>query len=91
MGSHIQGIDFDNSYSPLSHDDSLRINIDITYMHKLTAIILNFSNAFQNKNFPFMKASVSVHYPIIWTDLKNITPMFLSIDMVVHFFFNEWM
>ena len=36
----------------------------------------------------FMKESVSVHHPIIWTVLKNITPMFLSIDVVVGFVFN---
>ena len=36
-----------------------------------------------------MKESVSVHHPIIWTGLKNITPMFLSIKMMFHFFFNE--
>ena len=88
MGSHIQGIDFDNSYSPVAHADSFRIIISIVDMHRLTAITLNFSNSFQNKNFPFVKASVSVHHPIIWTGLKYITPMFLSIDIEIHFVFN---
>ena len=35
-----------------------------------------------------MKEFESVHHPIIWTGLKTITPMFLSIDMTVHFVFN---
>ena len=34
-----------------------------------------------------MKESISAHHPIIWTGLKNITPMFLSIEMMVHFLF----
>ena len=38
--------------------------------------------------FTFMKESVSFHHPIIWTSLKNITPMFLSIEILVHFVFN---
>ena len=43
---------------------------------------------FRIKHFPFMKESVSVHHPIIYTDLKYITQMLLSIEMMVHFFFN---
>ena len=50
--SHIKGIYFDHLYSPVAHDDSFRINISITYMHRLTASILDISNAFQNKNVP---------------------------------------
>ena len=34
----------------MAHADSFRINIDIAYMHRLTARILDVSNAFQNKN-----------------------------------------
>ena len=41
--------------------------------------------------FPFMKYSMSLHRPIIWTGLKYLNPMLLSVDMTVHFFFNAWM
>ena len=34
------------------HDDSFRINIDIAAIHRLTARILDISNAFQNTNVP---------------------------------------
>ena len=34
---------------------------------------------------------MSVHHPIIYTGLENITQMFLSIEMKVHFFFDKWM
>ena len=34
------------------HADSFRINISIEYMHRLTAIILDVSNASQNTNVP---------------------------------------
>ena len=40
--------------------------------------------------FPLMKDPVSFH-PIIYTDLKNITPMFILIDMNFHIFFNAQM
>ena len=36
----------------MAHADSFRINIDIADMHKLTARILDFSNAFNNMNVP---------------------------------------
>ena len=48
--SQIKGIDFDQSYSPVAHDDPFRINIAIADMHRLTAMILDVSNAFQNTN-----------------------------------------
>ena len=35
----IKGIGFYKSYSPVAHADSFRINIDILYMHRLTARI----------------------------------------------------
>ena len=38
-----------------------------------------------------MKDYVPLHQPIIWTGLKNLTPMFLSIDMTLYFSFNAWM
>ena len=50
--SQIQGIDFDKSYSPVAHYDSFRINITIVDMHRLTAMILNVSNAYHNENVP---------------------------------------
>ena len=37
-----------------------------------------------------MKEYVPVHHPIIWTVLKNITPMFLSNEMTVHYFLSVW-
>ena len=61
----IQGIYFDGSYSPVAHNGSFGINITITSMHRLTAIILDISNALHNKNVPIMKYSVSFHNPII--------------------------
>ena len=88
-GSHyIQFIGFDQFYSPVTHADSFRINISISTMHRRTTKILGVSNAFQNK-------SVNIHervcvspspYYLYW--FKIITPIFLSIDMTVHFFFN---
>ena len=48
--SQIKVIDFYQSYSPVAHADSFRINIAIASMHRLTARILDVSNAFQNKN-----------------------------------------
>ena len=48
--SHIKGIDFDKSYSPVTHADSLRIKISIATMHRITDRILDVSNSFQNKN-----------------------------------------
>ena len=50
--SQIKGIDSDQSYSPVAHAHSFRINIAISYIHVLTAIISDVSNAFQNTNVP---------------------------------------
>ena len=36
----------------MAHADSFRMNISIAYIHRLTAIILDVSNAFQNTNVP---------------------------------------
>ena len=74
--SQIKGIDFDQSYSPVAHAESFRINIAISSMHRLTARILDVSNVFQKK-FPFMKEFVSVHHPIILTGLKDLIQVFL--------------
>ena len=41
---------FYQSYSIVAHSDSLRINIAITDMHRLTASILDVMNEFHNKN-----------------------------------------
>ena len=38
-----------------------------------------------------MREFVSVHHPIIWTGMKNITLMFHSIGIKVHFVSNVWM
>ena len=40
---------------------------------------------------PLMKESVPFHQPIIWTGLKNITPMSFSIKIMIHLPFNELM
>ena len=45
-GSQIQGIDFDHSYSTVAHTDSFRINIAFAAMNRITARVLDFSNAF---------------------------------------------
>ena len=50
--SQIKGIDFDQSYSPVAHADSFRINITIAAMHRLTANILYVSDAFFSTNVP---------------------------------------
>ena len=44
--SHIQDIYFYQSYIPVSHADSFRINISIADMHRLTVRILGVSNSF---------------------------------------------
>ena len=36
----------------MAHANSFRINIDIADMHRVTARVLDVSNAFQNKNVP---------------------------------------
>ena len=47
---HIQGIGFDQSYSPVAHADSFRFNIAIVDMHRINARILDIIKAFQNTN-----------------------------------------
>ena len=66
--SHIQGIDFDHSYSPVSHADSFRFNIGITAMHRLTASILDSINAFKNTNVPIHErvCNIPPPYDIDW-------------------------
>ena len=48
----IQVVDINQPYSTFYHADYLRININITDMHRLTASIWDVSNDFQNKYFP---------------------------------------
>ena len=38
-----------------------------------------------------MKEYVPFHHPIVWNVLKSLTPMLLSIDMMVYFVFNARM
>ena len=49
---HTRGIYFYDSYSPVAHAELFRINIFIEVIHRLTAIILDVSNYFQNENVP---------------------------------------
>ena len=70
--SQIKGIDFDQSYSPVAHADSSRINIAIASMHRLTARILYVSNAFQNKNVPIYER-VFVIPPPYYLDWSEIS------------------
>ena len=48
----IKDIDLYQSYIPVAHAKSSRINIAIADMHRLTASILYVSNSFQNTNIP---------------------------------------
>ena len=68
MSSQIEGIDFDQPYSPIAHADSFRINISIADMYRLTARILDVSNEFKNKFFPFHERGCvnPTHYYIDW-------------------------
>ena len=50
--SYIYSVYFDQSYSPVAHADSLRINISIESMHRLASKVLDVSNAFHNTNVP---------------------------------------
>ena len=52
MSSHIQGINFDKSYSPVSRAEFFRINISIADMHRLTYRVLVVRNVFWNTNDP---------------------------------------
>ena len=65
--SQVQGITLYQSYSPLAHSDSFRINISITYMHRLTGNILDVSNEFQNTNVPIHE-KVCVSPPLYYLD-----------------------
>ena len=62
-GFHIQGIDFDQSYSPVLYSDPFIINIVIMDMHRLTSSILYISNDLQNKNEPIHERSYVIPPP----------------------------
>ena len=49
---HIKCVDFYQSYIPVAHSYSFRINIDIADMHILTARVLDVSNFPQKKYIP---------------------------------------
>ena len=51
----------------MAHSDSLRINIDLADMHRITARILDASKSFQNKNFPIHER-VCVNPPAYYLD-----------------------
>ena len=50
--SHIQGVGFDQSHSPVAHADYSIINISSAALHRLAARILDISNYFHNANVP---------------------------------------
>ena len=72
----------------MAHAGSFRINIDISYMHRLTASILDVSNAFQNTNFPIhdIVCVVPPQYYINWFGIshpnvtlnRDVGPFFLQ-------------
>ena len=70
--SQIKSIYFDQSYSPVIHTDSFRINIAIACMHRLTARILDINNAFQNTNVPIHER-VCVSPPPCYLDWFEIS------------------
>ena len=65
--SQIKGIDFDQSYSPLAHYDSFRINISIKAMCRITTRIFYASNVFQNTNVP-INERICVSPPTYYLD-----------------------
>ena len=69
---HIQCIDYYQSYSPVAHEDSIRINISIVAMHRFTASILDVSNAFHNTNVPIHER-VFVSPPPYYLDYFEIS------------------
>ena len=86
--SQIQVVEFYKSYSPVEHAESFGINISNAAKHRLTARILYVIISFHNTNFPIHER-VCVSKPPYYIYWFN--PMFLSIEMTVHFFFNARM
>ena len=60
-------------------------------MHRLTASILYVSNTFQNRNVPIYEILNVSPPPFIQIGLKDLTPMFLSINIMIHFVFGARM
>ena len=56
----------------MAHAESFRINISIVAMHRLTAGILDFSNAFHNTNVPIHEI-VCVSPPPYYIDLFEVS------------------
>ena len=77
--SQIKGIDFDQSYSPVAHANSFRINIVIASINRLTDRILDISNAFKNKNVPIHER-VCVSTPPYYLDCFKISYPNVSIN-----------
>ena len=72
----------------MAYAESLKINISIATMCRLTARVLDVSNAFHNTNVPFNER-LCVSAQSCYLDWFEIfTPMFLSIDIMVHFLFS---
>ena len=86
--SQIKDFDFDQSYIPVVHSDSFIFEISIADIHRLTARILYISNAFNNTYFPIHEIVCVSPPPYYLNWFKYLTPIFLSINMMVHFVFN---
>ena len=86
--SLIHFVYFDQSYSPILHDDSFIINISIADFNGPTAMIFDVSNAFYNNNVTIHEILCfsSPPYYLDWFEI--LTPVFPSIEMKVHFFSN---
>ena len=89
--SRILGICFYYLYSPVAHAGSFRINIAIASIHILTARILDVSNAFKNTNFTIHERFCVSPPPYYLDCFGSFTPIFVSIEMMVHFFSNAWL
>ena len=73
--SDIQSVDFDQSYSPVAHADSFITNIDIMYMRRITARILDVNNYFQNKKFSIHERVCVITPPYYLDWFENLTPL----------------
>ena len=76
---YIKVIDFYQSYSPVAYVDYFRINIVIADMHRITARMLDVSNAFQNRKFP-INERVCVSPPTYYLDSLDISYPNISIN-----------
>ena len=86
--SQIQSVGFDQSYSTVSHSDSFRIIIAIMDTNRITERACDVNDDLRNTNVPIHE-KVSVGPPPYYLGwFKNLTPMFFSIHMTIHFVFN---